>query len=98
MIFDWNEEKNSQLKQERNIGFEQIVIAIDEGAVLDICKHPNQEKYKNQYLIIVEINSYAYVIPSAVDEEYWFLKTIYPSRRHTKLYLKDKSGGGKNGK
>ena len=49
-----------------------------------------QKKYMNIFLIIVEINSYAYVIPSVIDNEYWFLKTIFPSRKFTKKYLQDK--------
>ncbi len=32
--FDWDEEKNQKLKDERGIGFEDIVIAIDEGIFL----------------------------------------------------------------
>ena len=90
MVFDWNEEKNKQLKLERNIGFERVVIAIEEGDILDILEHPNKNQYMNQFLIIVEINSYAYVIPSVIDNEYWFLKTIFPSRKFTKEYLQDK--------
>ena len=90
MIFDWNEEKNKQLKSERNISFERVVIAIEEGDILDILEHPDKDKYLNQFLIIVEINSYAYVIPSLITDEYWFLKTIFPSRKYTKKYLQEK--------
>jgi uncharacterized DUF497 family protein len=89
MVFDWDEEKNKQLKSKRNISFERIIIAIEEGDILDILEHPDKEKYKNQYLIIVEINSYAYVVPSVVTDEYWFLKTIFPSRKYTKKYIKE---------
>ena len=90
MVFDWNEEKNKQLKSERNISFERVVIAIEQGDILDVLEHPDKEKYPNQFLIIVEINSYAYVIPSVQTGEYWFLKTIFPSRKYTKKYLQDK--------
>ena len=89
MVFDWDEEKNKQLKSERNISFERIIVAIEEDNILDILEHTDKEKYKNQYLIIVEIDSYAYVVPSVVTDEYWFLKTIFPSRKYTKKYLKD---------
>ena len=88
MVFDWDEEKNKQLKSERNISFERIIVAIEEDNILDILEHTDKEKYKNQYLIIVEIDSYAYVVPSVVTDEYWFLKTIFPSRKYTKKYLK----------
>ena len=87
MVFDWNEEKNAQLKKERNIGFERIVLAIEEGCILDVLEHPNKEKYKNQVLIILEIGHYAYVVPAIKNGEYWFLKTIFPSRKYTDEYL-----------
>jgi hypothetical protein len=87
MIFDWNEDKNNQLKKERGIGFERIILAIEEGCILDVLEHPNKEKYKNQVLIIIEIEEYAYVVPAVKEKEYWFLKTIFPSRKYTDKYL-----------
>ncbi len=87
MIFDWNKEKNRILQKQRTISFEQIVVAISDGAVLDILEHPNKEKYKNQYLIIVNIANYAYVVPTVIDGEVYFFKTLFPSRKYTKKYL-----------
>ena len=87
MVFDWNQEKNKLLKRERSIGFERIVLAIEEGNILDILENPNKEKYKNQLLIIVKIDEYAYIVPAVKDGEYWFLKTIFPSRKYTDYYL-----------
>jgi len=87
MVFDWNEEKNNQLKKERNISFERIVLGIEEGCILDILEHPNKERYKNQILIIVNIDEYVYVVPAVKEKEYWFLKTIFPSRKYTDQYL-----------
>ncbi len=92
MIFDWNKDKNNELQEKRNITFERVVIAINEGATLDILEHPNKEKYRNQYLIIVDIDDYAYVVPSVINDDIWFLKTIFPSRKYTKLYITDKRG------
>jgi len=87
MIFDWNEEKNNQLKKERSISFETVVLKIEEGCILDVLEHTNKEKYKNQILIIINIDEYAYVVPAVKEKEYWFLKTIFPSRKYTDLYL-----------
>ncbi len=87
MIFDWNEEKNRILQEQRNISFEQVVIAISDGSIFDILEHPNKEKYKNQYLIIVNIGNYAYVVPTVIDGEVYFFKTLFPSRKYTKKYL-----------
>ncbi len=92
MIFDWNKERNNTLKKQRNISFEYIVIAISDASILDILEHPNQEKYKNQYLLIVNIADYAYVVPAVIKNEIWFLKTIFPSKKYTKRYLGTEKG------
>ncbi|MBK7103803.1 MAG: DUF4258 domain-containing protein [Ignavibacteriae bacterium] len=85
--FDWDEDKNNILKEKRNISFEEIVFAISNEKILDIFEHPNKEKYPNQKIFIVEINNYAYIVPFVEDDEKYFLKTIYPSREATKIYL-----------
>ena len=86
--FIWNSDKNEQLKRERDISFEQIVIQIEEGKLHDILEHPNQQKYKDQKIFVVELNEYIHLVPFVEDEEYVFLKTIIPSRKATKKYLK----------
>ena len=88
--FDWNTKKNEQLKEERGIGFEEIVIAINEGDILDILFHPEQKKYPNQKIFIIQINQYAYLVPFVEDGEKIFLKTIFPSRKATKNYIVNK--------
>jgi len=85
--FDWDNQKNQKLKQERGISFEEILIAIDEGNILDIVEHPNKVKYPNQRIFIVNIDNYAYLAPFAEDEGKVFLKTIIPSRKATQKYL-----------
>ncbi len=86
--FDWNEHKNSKLKAERKICFEDVIVAISEGRLHDVLVHPNPAKYPNQRFYIVEIQEYVYVVPFVEDEVKIFLKTIYPSRKLTKQYLK----------
>lgn len=86
--FSWNEEKNELLKEERQISFEDVVFYIEQGFLLDVLEHPNQEKYKGQKIFVVEIDEYAYLIPFVEDENEIFLKTIIPSRKATKKYLK----------
>jgi uncharacterized DUF497 family protein len=86
--FIWNSDKNEQLKRERDILFEQIVIQIEEGKLHDILEHPNQQKYKDQKIFVVELNEYIHLVPFVEDEEYVLLKTIIPSRKATKKYLK----------
>jgi len=87
MIIDWDDEKNRQLKRERGVGFEDVLIAISEGRILDILEHPNKEKYGEQKLLIVEIGGYAYVVPFVKSEGVIRLITIFPSRKMTKKYL-----------
>lgn len=90
--YRWNKEKNERLKIERGVSFEQITMHIERGDVLDIVAHPNQEKYPNQQLLVVEINDYVYLVSFVENENGKFLKTIIPSRKATRVYL-----GGKNG-
>jgi uncharacterized DUF497 family protein len=87
-IFSWNPEKNRQLQQERGISFEEMVFYIEHGGLLDVLEHPNQTNYQRQRLYVVAINEYAYIVPLVDSEEEIFLKTIFPSRKYTKLYLK----------
>jgi uncharacterized DUF497 family protein len=88
--FSWNEEKNEQLKRERNVSFEEVVFHIERGDLLDIVEHPNQERYQGQRLFIVNIDNYGYLVPFIESEEEVFLKTIIPSRKATKRCLKGK--------
>ena len=89
---DWNEEKNERLKKERELSFEDIIISIEEGNLLDIVEHPNKNRYPNQKIFIVAVNDYAYLVPFVEDEEKIFLKTIIPSRKATKQYIIERRG------
>lgn len=88
--FDFSEEKNQILKQTRRVGFEEIIQAIESGDLIDDKKNPNQKKYRGQNLFVVKIGAYAYVVPYVIDRkrQVLFLKTLYPSRKLTKKYLK----------
>jgi len=86
--FAWNEDKNQLLKEDRQISFEDVVFYISQGFLLDVLEHPNQEKYQGQKIFVVEIDDYAYLVPFIEDEHEIFLKTIIPSRKATKKYLK----------
>jgi putative transposon-encoded protein len=86
--FSWNSDKNELLKKEREVSFEEVVLAIEQGGLLDILEHPNPDAYPGQRLFVVQIGEYAYLVPYVEDEHEVFLKTIIPSRRATKTYLK----------
>jgi hypothetical protein len=85
--FRWNHDKNEQLKIERSISFEEIVLAIEAEGLLDEIRHPNQEKYPHQLVLVVTLENYVYLIPYVEDADYYFLKTIIPSRKATRDYL-----------
>jgi len=86
--FRWNHEKNEQLKKDRGISFEEIVLAIEADGLLDQLIHPNQEKYPNQLILVVALDGYVYLVPFVEENSYLFLKTIIPSRKATRDYLK----------
>ena len=83
----WNSEKNLQLQQERGISFEMVAQIIEESGFLEIIPHPNQEKYPSQEMLVIQINGYVYLVPYVEADDYYFLKTIFPSRKMTKKYL-----------
>jgi len=56
--------------------------------LLDILSHPNQARFPNQRILIVNFDSYAYLVPYVGDEDCYFLKTVIPSRKATRDYLK----------
>lgn len=85
--FDWDLKKNEILKQGRGVSFEEILIAIEEGYLLDIIEHPREQKYPSQKIFVIAIDEYVYLVPFVEDETKIFLKTIIPSRKATKQYL-----------
>lgn len=93
--FRWNADKNEALKAVRGVSFERMVVAIESGGLLDIMAHPNKGKYPNQRVLVVALESYVYLVPFVEEEDYFFLKTVIPSRKATREFLKD---GERNGK
>lgn len=85
--FRWNHAKNETLKIERAISFEEIVLAIGEDGLLDVLRHPNLEKYPNQFVFVVALDEYVYLVPYVEEVDYYYLKTIIPSRKATRDYL-----------
>lgn len=85
--YNWDNDKSLKLKQHRGISFEEIVYYISNGAILDIIENPNNQRYNDQCIFIIEIESYAYLVPFIETENEIFLKTIYPSRKATNKYL-----------
>ena len=87
--FRWGTEKSDALKVDRGISFESVVVAIESGGLLDILAHPNQAQYPRQRILVVAADNYAYLVPFVEEENYFFLKTIIPSRKATRDYLNE---------
>ena len=85
-IFNWNNEKNQYLLQERGISFERIVFEIIGGNELAVLEHPNQLTYPGQKISMVQVDDYVYAVPFIENETEIFLKTITSSRKATKNY------------
>lgn len=90
MKYEWDEEKNLILKKERNVSFEEVLLALSEGRLLDVLPHFNTQKYPHQKLFIMTIKSYTYYIPFVEDDDKIFLKNIIPSRKYHKIYAKER--------
>jgi uncharacterized DUF497 family protein len=93
--FRWNHEKNEQLKVEREVSFEEVVLVLEGDGLLDILQHPNESKCPNQRILIVALDGYIYLVPFVEEADYYFLKTIIPNRKTTRDYL---AGGNRNKK
>lgn len=92
--FRWGPEKNAELLAERGISFEQAVVAIESGGLLDVIAHPNSKKYPNQRIMVVSWDGYVYLAPFVEQKDHYFLKTLIPSRKATRDYLKQGEADG----
>lgn len=81
----WNKTKNIKLIKEREVSFEMCLIKIEQKEVLDILDNRN---YPHQKIFVMEIEGYVYLVPFVENNDEIFLKTIIPSRKFTKKYLK----------
>jgi len=90
-LIRWSPEKNIELMLERGVSFEEILSSIEHGGLLTVLDHPNQRKYPNQKIWVVKLREYAHLVPLVDSEDEIFLKTIMPSRKATKLYLREVS-------
>ena len=85
--FRWNPEKNEALKAERGISFERVVLAIADGDVLDVLRHPKEGRDTGHLILVVAVEGYAYLVPYVEEPDGYFLKTVIPSRKATREYL-----------
>ena len=87
--FSWSAEKDRQLIDQRGVSFESVVSAIEQGGLVDVVEHPNQDRYPGQLIYVVEIDEYLHLVPFVKEMDGTrFLKTIIPSRKATRDYLR----------
>lgn len=84
----WNPDKNAWLAAERGVTFEAVVYHIQAGDILDTFEHPNQARYPGQLIHVIAIEDYAYLVPFVESADEVFLKTVIPSRKATRTYLR----------
>lgn len=88
----WSRQKARALSRDvtrRLVSFEDCIAALEDGGILDDIENPNS-RYPHQRILVLEIKGYAYVVPYVESEDTIFLKTVFPSRKHTAIYLTGK--------
>lgn len=91
--YRWDVSKNERLSRERGVTFDEVLLAIEQGRLLDVVEHPNAKRYRHQKVLVVEIRRYAYAVPCVERGAEIFLKTIIPNRKLTRRYLRGKGVG-----
>ena len=58
---------------------------------MTVLEHPNPSRFPDQMLYVVEHEDYIYVVPAIADDRSndIFLKTLYPSRKYTRRFLRE---------
>lgn len=95
-IYEYSAEKNLKLLEERGISFEDIIAILDAKGPLMVLDHPNKSKYPHQKIYVIDVNGYAYLVPFERRRNKAILKTIFPSRKVTRLYREQLLGGNKS--
>lgn len=86
MVFEYSEDKRQELISEGKMDFALIIEMIEQGNILDI-KQNEVKGREHQKVFILEYHDYIRIVPFVETPEKIFLKTNYPSRKQTKIYL-----------
>jgi hypothetical protein len=89
----WNIQKARVLQGDAtrgNVSFEDCVVALESGKLLDVVANPSVN-HPDQKMFILSIENYAYCVPFVETKSEIFLKTIFPSRKFTALYIQERS-------
>lgn len=87
--FIWDDSKNAWLIAERGISFDEIVYFIMNGGLVDVVPNNDQAKYPGQRIFVVNCEGYIHLVPFDESEAHIQLRTVIPSRKATKKYLRE---------
>ena len=77
----WSVLKNQRLKKTRGVSFEELL----QSRFLAEKDHPGRP---DQRMWLFEYRNEVWVVPFVSDESGVFLKTLFPSRKYRKIFLK----------
>ena len=77
----WSHLKSERLKRTRGVSFGEIIAA----ELVGVKRHPRRE---GQNIMLFKYKGYIWIVPYVETEDHIFLKTLYPSRKYTKIYKK----------
>jgi len=77
----WNAVKSERLKKTRGVSFEEIVAS----ELVAVKEHP---KKSHQSIMLFWYRRYIWVVPFIEAKDHIFLKTIFASRKYTKIYMR----------
>ena len=75
----WDLLKSEKLKRERGVSFEEII----QARLVGVLEHPRKS---HQRLLLFELRGYIWVVPYVERGDDMFLKTLFPSRKYTKMW------------
>ena len=73
----------------RGVSFEDVVVALAAGRLLATRRHHNADRFAHQEIYFVDVKGYVYMVPFVRDKEWIFLKTVIPTRKGAREFLKD---------
>jgi hypothetical protein len=65
----WSPAKNAGLKVEWGIGLEEILVAVETRALIEVVRHPNPNRYPRQRVMVVGVAGYACLVPLVEEDD-----------------------------
>ncbi|MDX2112881.1 MAG: BrnT family toxin [Alphaproteobacteria bacterium] len=88
--YTFSEEKDHKLRNERGIGFKEIITYLESGNIVDVISHPNLKKYPQQWYYMINIEGYIWAVPHEYRDGKIHLITAFQNRKANKTYGKKK--------